>query len=59
MREIQTVNHRNNRQEVDEGLVGEMDEKDEKDERKDHLYGVKGIVKKLKMSVKTAVILPQ
>ena len=39
-----------------EGLVGEMDEKDE---RKDHLYGVKGIVKKLKMSVKTAVILPQ
>ena len=39
-----------------EGLVGEMDEKDM---RKDHLYGVKGNVKKLKMSVKTAVVLPE
>ena len=38
------------------GRVGEIDDKDM---RKDHLYGVKGIVKKLKMSVKTAVILPE
>jgi len=32
---------------------------DEKEMKKDDLYGVKRIVKKLKLSVKTAVILPQ
>ena len=38
------------------GRVGEIDDKDM---RKDHLYGVKGIVKNVKMSVKTAVVLPE